>query len=79
MAELNLRQQRGVRVRSLDADALGDHAGARASARNIEVSAYQTFAVDSVPGAAGDGADRSLNSLHDADELLDGAPPPTGR
>ena len=37
--------------------------GSRSFPRNIEVSALQTFAVDSVPGPAGERADRSLNSL----------------
>lgn len=60
--ELNLRQSRGVHVRSFDASRSAI-TRARSFPRNIEVSAYQTFAVDSVPGAAGERADRSLNSL----------------
>ena len=60
--ELNLRQQRGVRVRSFDASRSAIDR-VRSFPRNVEVSAYQTFAVDSVPGAAGERADRSLNSL----------------
>jgi len=60
--ELNLRQQRGVRVRSFDASRSAI-TRVRSFPRNIEVSAYQTFAVDSVPGPAGARADRSLNSL----------------
>jgi hypothetical protein len=60
--ELNIRQSRGVRVRSFDA-ARSAITRARSFPRNIEVSAYQTFAVDSVPGPAGERADRTLNSL----------------
>ena len=62
VAELNLRQERGVRVRSFDA-ARSAIQRVKSFPRNIEVSAYQTFAVDSVPGASGERADRSLNSL----------------
>ena len=62
VAELNLRQSRGVRVRSFDASRSAIER-ARSFPRNIEVSAFQTFAVDSVPGPAGTRADRSLNSL----------------
>jgi len=62
IAELNLRQARGVRVRSFDA-ARSAIERARSFPRNIEVSAYQTFAVDSVPGPVGAPADRSLNSI----------------
>jgi hypothetical protein len=62
VAELNLRQQRGVRVRSFDATRSAI-TRVRSFPRNLEVSAYQTFAVDSVPGPAGARADRSLNSL----------------
>jgi hypothetical protein len=62
VAELNLRQSRGVRVRSFDA-ARSAIQRVRSFPRNIEVSALQTFAVDSVPGPAGERADRSLNSL----------------
>ncbi|MEK7667305.1 MAG: zinc-dependent metalloprotease, partial [Gemmatimonadota bacterium] len=61
VAELNLRQT-GVRVRSFDASRSAIER-ARSFPRNVEVSAFQTFAVDSVPGAAGSRADRSLNSL----------------
>jgi hypothetical protein len=60
--ELNLRQSRGVRVRSFDPSRSAIER-VRSFPRNIEVSAYQTFAVDSVPGAAGSRADRSLSSL----------------
>src|SRR5512143_679473 len=60
--ELNLRQQRGVRVRSFDA-ARSAIDRVRSFPRNVEVSAFQTFAVDSVPGPAGTRADRTLNSL----------------
>jgi hypothetical protein len=62
VAELNLRQARGVRIRSMDASRSAIER-ARSFPRNIEVAAYQTFAVDSVPGPAGTPADRSLNSL----------------
>ena len=62
VAELNLRQERGVRVRSFDASRSAIQR-VKSFPRNIEVSAYQTFAVDSVPGASGERADRSLNSL----------------
>ena len=62
VAELNLRQSRGVRVRSFDASRSAIQR-VRSFPRNIEVSALQTFAVDSVPGPAGARADRSLNSL----------------
>ncbi len=60
--ELNLRQQRGVRVRSFDASRSAIDR-VHSYPRNVEVSAYQTFAVDSVPGPAGSRADRTLNSL----------------
>lgn len=59
--ELNLRQS-GVRVRSFDA-ARSAIERARSFPRNVEVSALQTFAVDSVPGPAGARFDRSLNSI----------------
>jgi hypothetical protein len=62
VAELNLRQSRSVRVRSFDA-ARSAIQRVKSFPRNIEVSALQTFAVDSVPGPAGERADRSLNSL----------------
>src|SRR5437899_2256915 len=60
-AELNLRQS-GVRVRRMDpARSVIDRA--RAFPRNVEVSALQTFEVDSVPGPAGNPPNRSLNSI----------------
>jgi hypothetical protein len=59
--ELNLRQL-GVRVRRMDpARSLVDRA--RSFPRNVEVSALQTFEVDSVPGVAGAPPNRSLNSI----------------
>jgi hypothetical protein len=59
--ELNLRQL-GVRVRRMDpARSLVDRA--KSFPRNVEVSALQTFEVDSVPGAAGAPPNRSLNSI----------------
>jgi hypothetical protein len=62
VAELNARQL-GLRVRRLDpARTFVDRA--RSFPQNIEVSAQQTFEVDSVPGAPGSvGWDRSLNSM----------------
>src|SRR5438552_2210959 len=61
VAELNLRQS-GVRVRRMDpARSVIDRA--RSFPRNIEVSALQTFEVDSVPGPAGNPPNRSLNSI----------------
>src|SRR2546427_2750259 len=61
VAELNLRQS-GVRVRRMDpARSVIDRA--RAFPRNVEVSALQTFEVDSVPGPAGNPPNRSLNSI----------------
>lgn len=60
--ELNLRQS-GARVRSFDADRSFVER-ARSFPRNIEVSAVQTFEVDSVPRAPSQGGyDRSLNTL----------------
>jgi hypothetical protein len=59
--ELNLKVT-GVRVRRLD-PTRSVIERARSFPRNIEVSALQTFEVDSVPGAPGERADRSLNSL----------------
>jgi uncharacterized protein DUF4953/uncharacterized protein DUF5117/uncharacterized protein DUF5118 len=59
--ELNARQL-GVRVRRFD-PARSFVERARSFPRNIEVSALQTFEVDSVPGAPGSTADRSLNSM----------------
>jgi hypothetical protein len=59
--ELNLRQS-GVHVRRMDpARSVVDRA--RAFPRNVEVSALQTFEVDSVPGPAGGPPNRSLNSI----------------
>ena len=62
VAELNARQL-GVRVRRLDpARSFVDRA--RSFPQNVEVSALQTFEVDSLPGAPGSfGWDRSLNSM----------------
>src|SRR2546425_2264470 len=61
VAELNLRQS-GVRVRRMD-PARSVIERARAFPRNVEVSALQTFEVDSVPGPAGNPPNRSLNSI----------------
>lgn len=62
VAELNIRQSQ-VRVRRFD-PARSAIERARSFPRNVEVSAYHTFEVDSVPGAPGVGAfDRSLNTL----------------
>jgi hypothetical protein len=59
--ELNLRQS-GMRIRRMDpARSVVDRA--RAFPRNVEVSALQTFEVDSVPGPAGGPPNRSLNSI----------------
>jgi hypothetical protein len=59
--ELNIRQS-GIRVRRMDpARSVVDRA--RSFPRNIEVSALQTFEVDSLPGAPGAQTQRSLNSL----------------
>src|SRR5204863_5342066 len=61
VAELNLRQS-GVRVRRMDpARSVVDRA--RSFPRNVEISALQTFEVDSVPGPAGGPPNRSLNSI----------------
>src|SRR5438093_1518505 len=61
VAELNLRQS-GGRVRRMDpARSVVDRA--RSFQRNVEVSALQTFEVDSVPGPAGGPPNRSLNSI----------------
>ncbi|HKC40038.1 MAG TPA: DUF5117 domain-containing protein, partial [Gemmatimonadales bacterium] len=61
VSELNARQL-GVRVRRFDpARSLVDRA--RSFPINVEVSALQTFEVDSVPGAPGAGPDRSLNTI----------------
>ena len=59
--ELNLRQS-GVRVRRMD-PTRSVVERARSFPRNIEVSALQTFEVDSVPGPAGGPPNRSLNSI----------------
>ena len=61
VAELNLRQS-GMRIRRMDpARSVVDRA--RSFPRNVEVSALQTFEVDSVPGPAGGPPNRSLNSI----------------
>src|SRR5712664_3482957 len=61
VAELNLRQS-GMRIRRLDpARSVVDRP--RSFPRNVEVSALQTFEVDSVPGPAGAPPNRSLNSI----------------
>ena len=61
VAELNLRQS-GMRIRRMDPSrSVVDRA--RSFPRNIEVSALQTFEVDSVPGPAGGPPNRSLNSI----------------
>src|SRR2546426_1517527 len=61
VAELNLRQS-GMRIRRLD-PARSVVERARSFPRNVEVSALQTFEVDSVPGPAGAPPNRSLNSI----------------
>ena len=59
--ELNLRQS-GIRIRRMDPTrSVVDRA--RSFPRNIEVSALQTFEVDSVPGPAGNPPNRSLNTI----------------
>ena len=59
--ELNIRQS-GIRVRRMDpARSVVDRA--RSFPRNVEVSALQTFEVDSLPGAPGAQTQRALNSL----------------
>jgi len=59
--ELNLRQS-GIRPRRMDPSrSLVERA--RSFPRNVEVSALQTFEVDSVPGPAGAPPNRSLNSI----------------
>lgn len=60
VAELNLRQS--MRVRRMD-PARSVVERARSFPRNIEVSALQTFEVDSVPGPAGGPPNRSLNTI----------------
>ncbi len=59
--ELNLRQS-GVRVRRMD-PTRSVVERARSFPRNVEVSALQTFEVDSVPGPAGGPPNRSLNTI----------------
>ena len=59
--ELNLRQS-GVKVRRMD-PTRSVVERARSFPRNVEVSALQTFEVDSVPGPAGAPPNRSLNSV----------------
>src|SRR2546426_4150583 len=59
--ELNLHQL-GIRVRRLD-PTRSVVERARSFPRNVEVSALQTFEVDSVPGPAGGPPNRSLNSI----------------
>ena len=61
VAELNLHQL-GFRIRRLD-PARSVVERARSFPRNVEVSALQTFEVDSVPGPAGAPPNRSLNSI----------------
>ena len=61
VAELNARQL-GVRVRRFD-PARSFVERARSFPLNVEVTALQTFELDSVPGAPGSGPDRSLNSM----------------
>ena len=61
VAELNLHQS-GMRIRRMDPTrSLVDRA--RSFPRNVEVSALQTFEVDSVPGAFGSPPNRSLNTI----------------
>jgi hypothetical protein len=60
VAELNLRQS--MRVRRMDPTrSLVERA--RSFPRNVEVSALQTFEVDSVPGGFGNPPNRSLNTI----------------
>ena len=59
--ELNLRQS-NVRVRRMD-PTRSVVERVRSFPRNVEVSAVQTFEVDSVPGAAGGPPNRALNSI----------------
>lgn len=61
VAELNARQL-GVRVRRFD-PTRSFVERARSFPLNVEVTALQTFEMDSVPGAPGSGPDRSLNSM----------------
>jgi len=59
--ELNVRQS-GLRVRRFD-PARSFIERARALPENIEVSAYHTFEVDSIPAAPGSTPNRSMNTL----------------
>jgi hypothetical protein len=60
--ELNARQDLGRRVRRFDPGrSLVERA--RSFPRNIEVSALQTYEVDSLPGAPGQRADGSVNTV----------------
>jgi len=61
VSELNIRQL-GVRVRRFD-PARSFVERARSFPVNVEVTALQTFEMDSLPGAPGSGADRSVNSM----------------
>jgi hypothetical protein len=61
VSELNARQL-GMRMRRFD-PARSFVERARSFPLNVEVTALQTFEVDSVPGAPGAGPDRSLNSM----------------
>ncbi len=61
VAELNARQL-GMRVRRFD-PSRSFVERARSFPRNVEVSALQTFEVDSIPAAPGSGPDRSVNSM----------------
>jgi hypothetical protein len=58
--EINIKRQ--IRARRLDTSR-SVVTRARSFPRNIEVSALQTFEVDSVPGPAGSPPDRSLNTV----------------
>src|SRR5579859_782169 len=59
--ELNLRQS-GVRIRRMD-PTRSVIERVKSFPRNIEVSALQTFEVDSVPGPAGGPPNRTLNTI----------------
>jgi len=61
VSELNARQL-GIRVRRFD-PARSFVERARSFPVNVEVTALQTFEMDSVPGAPGSGPDRSLNTM----------------
>ncbi len=58
--ELNIRQ--GMRVRRFD-PARSIVERAKSFPRNVDVTAIQTFEVDSIPAAPGDTPDRSINTL----------------